>query len=214
MTHHVKKVNTGNNEFYCDTQHGTKLNPANLHEYYLNCETEYVKHADSATFVSREDDVFTVRVLESGVNKLSTLGYNRKLNVFHSYEYDPCVVLPALLVNEKNKHYFSAAGHPSPAKSFATLDGETSAIYADMCEQKRVQREQQELELQLARQAQQRVQVVVPQGPVELESADTAEPTEPQDPAEQTQAKKKTVKKVVKKTSTETSNTRGNNLED
>jgi hypothetical protein len=188
MSHQVRCFNTGSNMFHCEVQNGTKLNPADLHEYYLNCPTECVNRADTAKCVNRFDNVFTVQVTSSGFTHLTNVKYDKDTHMFSEHEFDPSVVIPAVLSHKKNTVYFEACKHPAKVKNFKDLDAETSNVHAVMCEQRQAEAQARQ-ELQAQQEAARRTSVA------------SNVPTAP------------TTGKRVKKTQ-DAAETRSNNLED
>jgi hypothetical protein len=137
MNNPVKLCRVNGDMYHCDMRFGTRLNPVNLHAFYLDCGTVDVKHADSATVLSRADNVFTMRVSAECSTHTTNVTYNKATNEFENFEYSPCVLIPPLLSSKVHEHYFKCCQHPNKTDDYKTVD---DVWYQSMCEQRAAER--------------------------------------------------------------------------
>ena len=118
MKHPVKYCTTGNDAFHFDSRFGVKLNPATLHTSYFPCDAIAVKAADSAVCVSKDGDVFSLKVSSSFKDDKTTVRYNTQTNRFTHFDYSPAVLIPAILANTKFRDYFTCSAHPKNSVNY------------------------------------------------------------------------------------------------
>lgn len=123
MKHPVKCCNAGSDTYHFDARFGVKLNPAVLHSSYSPCDTLNVRPADSAVCVSKDGDVFTLKVSSSFRDDTTTVRYVPQTNRFTHFEYSPAVLIPAIFANNKFKDYFLCSAHPKNDVNYSAPHG-------------------------------------------------------------------------------------------
>lgn len=143
MNNPVKLCRVNGDMYHCDMRFGTRLNPVNLHAFYLDCDAVDVKHADNAVGLSRADNVFTMRVSAECSTHTTSVTYNKVTNEFENFEYSPCVLIPPLLASKAHEHYFRCCQHPNKTDDYKTVD---DVWYQSMCEQRAAERAVEQFE--------------------------------------------------------------------
>lgn len=99
--------------FFYDSRFGAKIKSDELHPAYKQCFNADVKPVDRIITITRDVDSFHITLESNNTQLTTTIRFYYTDKTFVCRDYDPTVIIPAIIHNEQFTDYFIINGHPS-----------------------------------------------------------------------------------------------------
>jgi len=106
----IERCEVAGETFYYDTRFGTKI--MSMHPSYKKCFSAIAQPVDSVESIIREENTFHVRIKSKGLPINISIKFYPCDKTFVCRDYDPSVIIPAILQDSNCREYLESRKHP------------------------------------------------------------------------------------------------------